>query len=59
MAKIITLLFILLTLTACGSSTSAAVEEIDEPFVGDPPPINPNIPAEQITLDVWLDLDFT
>lgn len=59
MAKIITLLFILLILTACGSSTSAAVQEIDEPFVGDPPPINPNIPAEQITLEVWLDLDFT
>jgi ABC-type glycerol-3-phosphate transport system substrate-binding protein len=59
MGKIIALLLILLTLTACGSATSAAVQEIDEPFVGAPPPINPNIPAEQITLEVWFDLDFT
>jgi ABC-type glycerol-3-phosphate transport system substrate-binding protein len=59
MGKIIALLLMLLTLVACGSATSAAVQEIDEPFVGNPPPINPNIPAEQITLEVWLDLDFT
>ncbi|HXW00383.1 MAG TPA: extracellular solute-binding protein, partial [Anaerolineae bacterium] len=59
MGKIIALLLILLTLAACGSATSAAVQEIDEPFVGAPPPINPNIPAEQITLEVWFDLDFT
>lgn len=59
MGKFVTLLLILLTITACGASTSAAVEEIDQPFVGEPPPINSNIPSEHITLEVWLDLDFT
>jgi ABC-type glycerol-3-phosphate transport system substrate-binding protein len=50
----------LFLLAACDTTTtSLAVEEIDEPFVGDPPPINPNIPKENITLEVWLDLDFT
>ncbi|MFN8454212.1 MAG: sugar ABC transporter substrate-binding protein [Anaerolineae bacterium] len=54
------LIFVLLWLAACGSdATSSAVAEIDEPFVGDPPPLNPNIPKDNITLEVWLDLDFT
>jgi ABC-type glycerol-3-phosphate transport system substrate-binding protein len=54
--------FILLLslLTACNTSApSLAVEEIDQPFVGDPPPLNPNISQDNITLEVWLDLDFT
>jgi ABC-type glycerol-3-phosphate transport system substrate-binding protein len=60
MGKIVTWLVILLAfLTACSSATSAAVEEIDEPFVGNLPAINPNISAEPITLEIWLDLDFT
>ncbi len=59
MSRKFALLVILLVLTACSASTSAAVEEIDQPFVGNPPVINPNIPAEQITLEVWFDLDFT
>lgn len=60
MSRTIFLLLILFLLTACNATaTSSAVEEIDEPFVGDPPPINPNIPKDNITLEVWLDLDFT
>lgn len=59
MGRIFTWFIILLLLTACSSADSAAVEEIDEPFVGNPPAINPNIPPEKITLEVWLDLDFT
>lgn len=58
--RFIWLLLLLLWLTACDSdSTSSAVAEIDEPFVGAPPPLNPNISNDNITLEVWLDLDFT
>lgn len=49
----------LLLLIGCQRTSSEAVAEIDEPFVDDPPPINPNISPEKITLEVWLDLDFT
>lgn len=49
----------LFLLAGCQTPTSEAVTEIDEPFVGSPPPINPNISPEKITLEVWLDLDFT
>jgi ABC-type glycerol-3-phosphate transport system substrate-binding protein len=59
MFRFISLLLILFWLTACGASESTAVEAIDEPFVGDPPSINPDLPKETITLEVWLDLDFT
>ena len=59
MGRIFTWLILLFLLTACSSASSAAVEEIDEPFVGNPPAINPNIPPEKITLEVWFDLDFT
>jgi ABC-type glycerol-3-phosphate transport system substrate-binding protein len=59
MGRFFTWLIVLFILTACSSGDSAAVEEIDEPFVGNPPAINPNIPPEKITLEVWLDLDFT
>jgi ABC-type glycerol-3-phosphate transport system substrate-binding protein len=53
-------LIVILTLVACGaSSASLAVEEIDEPFVGNLPPLNSNLPKDNITLEVWLDLDFT
>ena len=55
------IIFFCIILTLAGCESSAAVEAIDEPFVGEPPPINPNISPEQekITLEVWLDLDFT
>ncbi len=52
-------LLISLTLFSCQTTSSRAVEKIDEPFVGDPPAVNSNISPEKITLEVWLDLDFT
>ncbi len=49
-----------ISLIAIGCGLSPTQEDIDEPFIGDPPPINPNISSEEkITLEVWLDLDFT
>lgn len=60
MVKFVAWLVIFFALTACSSPPiSAAVEKIDEPFVGQLPAVNPNLPSEQITLEVWLDLDFT
>ncbi|MEW5959476.1 MAG: sugar ABC transporter substrate-binding protein [Chloroflexota bacterium] len=47
-------------LAGCGAS--AAEKKIDEPFIDELPPINPKIALaenEKITLEVWLDLDFT
>jgi ABC-type glycerol-3-phosphate transport system substrate-binding protein len=48
-----------LLLTACGSAGQN--NGVTDPIIGEPPRINPNIPQskEKITLDVWLDLDFT
>lgn len=61
MLKRIGVLVVLLAgmaLVACG--TAASEPDIDEPFVGNPPPVNPDIiPAEHVTLEVWLNLDFT
>lgn len=45
-----------LIIVACGASQNQA--NIDEPFIGPAPPVNPNISSEKITLEVWLDLDF-
>ncbi len=59
MVRFFSLLLLALLVVACGVADSTAVEAIDEPFVGDPPPLNPAIPKEKITLEVWLDLDFT
>ncbi len=56
MHKIFTLLFIAILLASC--NTVAAVEEPD-PLLDKLPPINPNISSEPITLEVWLDSDFT
>jgi ABC-type glycerol-3-phosphate transport system substrate-binding protein len=55
--KFILLLFIGLFISGCGVFALTAKEPDD--FVGNLPPINPNIPPEPITLEVWLDLDFT
>ena len=57
--KLFPLLLVFLSVTGCGTSPGQA--EVDKAFVGDPLPINPNIsPAQdKITLEVWLDLDFT
>jgi len=46
-------------LTGCGGEEP---EPLEEPFIeASPPPINPNLTTakERITLNVWLDLDFT
>lgn len=59
MSKVIGLILAAFLLVACGSSSSSAVEAIDAPFVSDPPPVNLDIPKDKITLEVWLDLDFT
>lgn len=45
-----------------GCGTSAAEENSDQPFANELPPINPKITLaenEKVTLEVWLDLDFT
>ncbi|MFQ5610658.1 MAG: extracellular solute-binding protein [Anaerolineae bacterium] len=42
-------------LGGCGSSP---IDPLDAEFLGDLPPLNPDLPAEEITLEVWLDLDF-
>jgi ABC-type glycerol-3-phosphate transport system substrate-binding protein len=64
MAQRLISLFIFLCLAALliGCGASAAGEQIDEPFIDELPPINPKIALpenEKITLEVWLDLDFT
>lgn len=63
MTKIATVLFLIFTaialLTGCGGDEP---ENPDAPFIeASPPPINPNLTTakERITLNVWLDLDFT
>lgn len=51
------LLWVLVMLCLLGGCGSAPAEEALE---GDGlPPLNPDLPAEPITLEVWLDLDFT
>jgi len=55
------IIFLVAVLVA-GCVSSAADEGIDDPFIGEPPPINPNLSPEDeqnVTLEVWLDLDFT
>jgi multiple sugar transport system substrate-binding protein len=55
------LMMIWLSVMAAGCGSSAAEQEVTDPIVGDPPRINPNISSDEksITLEVWLDLDFT
>ncbi len=52
--KFTLLLLISAIMTGC-QILSPAAEEPEPPA----PPFNPNIPLEPITLEVWLDLDFT
>ncbi len=46
-------------IAGCGANTTE--ERVDEPYIGQPPPVNPDIipQDEKITLEVWLNLDFT
>ena len=55
MYKFFTLFF---AIVLAGCNTVAAVEEPD-PLLDSLPPINSNISSEPITLEVWLDSDFT
>jgi multiple sugar transport system substrate-binding protein len=52
-------IFLSVLLGACVSS--AAEESVNDPTIGTPPAIDPNLPAEEenITLEIWLDLAFT
>ena len=54
-------IILLLSVMVVGCSSSAAEESVNDPVIGDPPPINPNISSDEksITLEVWMDLDFT
>ena len=58
--KLLILICISTILIGCGAS--AAEEDLDQPFANQLPPINPKISLaenEKVTLEVWLDLDFT
>lgn len=53
------ILMAIILLTGCGGEEP---DPLEEPFIeASPPPINPNLTTakERITLNVWLDLDFT
>lgn len=52
------LILLLISVLVAGCAETSAPEKIDEPFLGPAPPVNPNISQDQITLEVWLDLDF-
>ena len=57
------LLFVILMIVSCNSVSSASVEDQAEAqattTASSLPPINLDIPPDPITLEVWLDLDFT
>jgi ABC-type glycerol-3-phosphate transport system substrate-binding protein len=62
--RIISLIFISLMLISCEVSSSSPpptpiIEGGDVSVADDLPPINPNIAAEPVSLEVWVDLDFT
>lgn len=56
------LILICISTILIGCGASAAEEDLDQPFANQLPPINPKISLaenEKVTLEVWLDLDFT
>jgi ABC-type glycerol-3-phosphate transport system substrate-binding protein len=61
MARTIALIFVAVLVVGCGVlSTAPLSEEEAESTVSNLPPRNPNIVIDEpITLEVWLDLDFT
>ncbi len=60
MARLFFLFIVTFILFGCAFSPSAnsGLDE-EEEEANPPPPVNPALPAEPITLEVWLDLDFT
>jgi len=63
MVRFLFLLLICLVLAGCNqasiSATPVPVEEPSSNVDDDLPPINPNIADDPVTLEVWVDLDFT
>lgn len=58
MARAFLVLFIALLLVGCANANPEP-DAVEDPVVNDLPPRNINISPEPITLEVWLDLDFT
>ncbi len=62
-ARIFTIVLITFALTACSqfsdNATPAPPADPDNQVADDLPPINPDIPDNPVTLEVWVDLDFT
>ncbi|MCB0192714.1 MAG: sugar ABC transporter substrate-binding protein [Anaerolineae bacterium] len=50
---------LILLLMGCGQTGLSDSGDLDELAAGNLPPRNPNISPEPITLEVWLDIDFT
>ena len=59
MYRIIILIWASLALLGCASEATLLVEEETEALTQSLPSIKPNLAPEPITLEVWLDLDFT
>ena len=55
------LMILLLSVMVAGCGGATAEQDVADPIIGEPPQINPNISSDEksITLEVWLDLDFT
>ncbi len=62
MARFLSLLFICLVLVGCNQTSSVSTPvppDGDIEAAADLPPINPDISDDPVTLEVWVDLDFT
>ncbi len=59
MRQIFLLTVVILLLVGCASIMRGAEDDSIDPVVNDLPPKNLNIGTDPITLEVWLDLDFT
>lgn len=55
------LMVILLSVLVAGCGNSTSEQGVADPIIGEPPQVSPNISSDEknITLEVWLDLDFT
>lgn len=63
MLRVVHLLLVVLILVGCTATLSTPSTPVATPadiqIVGDLPSNNPNIPAKPVSLEVWVDLDFT